>query len=141
MSKFKICVCKDKYFRDYKEFNSLEDLVEWCQDEIKKNAPLKIGDKVRVIDTGKCYSNISKETYYNFYLNSPYDVGECLEIASEINHNCLGYLEGIKELPDDEFEVVALFKNTIDYVLLKPINKIKYHGYYIIAKDGVKKWL
>ncbi len=148
MSK-KICVCISGHYSECKEFNSLEDVIEWAKEEIKKNAPLKIGDIVRVIDTGKCCSNLSKESYYNLYLDSPYDVGECLKMASQINHDGLGYLDDIKELPNDKFEVVALFKDTkyyIEYVLIKPLNNyiyhdnVMYHGYYIIAKDGVEKW-
>ena len=137
-----ICVCTNTYS---KEFDTFEELLKWTEKEIEKEiekeSEIKVGNIVKVIDTGKVYTTLSEESFYNLYLNSVYDIGEILKIVSKLNHEGLGYIEGIYEINDSDFKVLAIFSDksgSVEYVLLEPSNKIKYDGYYILSKKGVK---
>lgn len=134
MPKYKVCKTG---LRDYKTFDSLEDLIEWAQ---KENDKIKINDYVEVIDTGYCYTGISNGKWLELFKYKGYE--DYIDILNHLNHKSLGYSDGIKSISKKDciFNVVAEID---DKYIIDAINGRKYFdycdGYYIMGKIGVKK--
>lgn len=100
---------------------------------------VKVGDIVKVIDTGKYYSNVEKEKLSEIYHKLNFDIPESLKIIFDINKDGLGYMQGITEIKLVDFKVICEFDEHRK-LLIAPLRPSSiYNGYYIIGVNGVKK--
>ena len=128
--KSKYRVCRDHKYSDCKEFDSLEDLIEWAKEEIaKKNKDINIGDKVRIIDTGYKYSSLPSGFFNNVYLKS-------ILTSDEILHMVRHYNTKSDENYNGDFGIVEFIWE--DKIFIKHQDSYN-HDYIIIGKGGVEK--
>lgn len=132
----KINICLDTE-DTCESFENYEKAIEYLKKKDIESKKIKVGDFVKVVDTGYCYDNLSKDSLEDLYYTLNYSTPKSLEIIFNINKDCLGYLNGIKQRKE-LFEVIAIFENG-NKMLLKPTDIIMYSGYYIIGKGGVEK--
>ena len=126
----KIRVCFNDYRRDCKEFNSLEEVIEWANEEItKKNKEINISDKVRIIDTGYKYSSLPSGFFNDIYLKS-------ILTSDEILHMVRHYNTITNKNYNGDFGIVEFIWE--DKIFIKHQDFYN-HDYIIIGKEGVEK--
>lgn len=120
------------------ECESFETINE-CINFLENLKEVNVGDKVKVIDTGCCYSNLSNNDLNDLYDKISSDHNTTLRIIFDIDKKCLGYTKGVLKITDTIFQVVAKFSHN-SKLIIKPLNDFfKYDGYYIIGTEGVEK--
>lgn len=106
---------------------------------LKNLKEFKVGDIVKVINTGKYYSNVTKEKLNEIYIKLKYDTPESLKIIYDINKNGMGYAQGVKEINRIYFKIVCVFDEDRKLLITPVRDSLIYQGYYIIDKEGVEK--
>lgn len=106
---------------------------------LKNLKEFKVGDIVKVINTGKYYSNVTKEKLNEIYIKLKYDTPESLKIIYDINRDGMGYAQGVKEINRIYFKIVCVFDEDRKLLITPVRDSLIYQGYYIIDKEGVEK--
>lgn len=118
-----------------KSFETIDKAINF----LKNLKEFKVGDIVKVINTGKYYSHVTKEKLSEIYYKLNYDTLESLKIIYDINKNGMGYAQGVKEINRIYFKIVCVFDEDRKLLITPVRDSLIYHGYYIIDKEGVEK--